>query len=454
MITFPFAFNKSTRPVLSDLLVYLDAGNPESYSGVPENGLLFHYDPSNSNSYPGSGTALTDLSSYGNEATLEGGVTFSSDIFTLDGTDDYIDLPSGFSDFSNGLSFFAVANFGVASDWERLFDFGNGASSNNILFARQGTTDDLVFEIYNGSTSRGLASVTNGVLNSTLAFYGVTIDGTSCRIYRNGALLSTISYPYLPNDISRTNNYIGRSNWSADNYFETQIGPIGMYNRVLSNAEMNSIYNYYTSVYTSLTETTTWNDLQGNYNGTLVSGPTYDSGNEGSIVTDGVNDYIRLDQVAGTGTATQSFTYEIWVNPSDTDGNIMSMSQANPQDIWNMPPIAASSSRFRGKIWQNNYLNADSTYTQGEWYQVVLVWNYGNSTQSLYVNGALNDSQSSVSYISSGVDNYIFLGQTNPGADDTGNFAGKYGIVRLYDRALTPSEVLTNFNSDKSRYNI
>jgi hypothetical protein len=191
---------------------------------------------------------------------------------------------------------------------------------------------------------------------------------------------------------------------------------------------------------------TLWTDLQGNYNGTLVNGPTYDSTDK-SIVTDGIDDYILLSNVAGTGNATQSFTYELWINPDDTDGNIMSMSQSNPQTGWNMPPIVAEAGRFRGKIWQNNYLYSTSPFNQGQWYQVVLVWDFANSTQSLYIDGVLNDSQTSIFYESSGQDNFIFFGQQNPGADNTGDFRGKYGIIRLYNTALTSSQILNNFNT-------
>ena len=196
---------------------------------------------------------------------------------------------------------------------------------------------------------------------------------------------------------------------------------------------------------------TLWTDLQGNNNGTLVNGPTYNS-TEKSIVTDGVNDYILLSSVAGTGTATQSFTYELWVKPDDTDGNIMSMSSANPQTDWNMPPIAAETGRFRGKIWSNDYLYSTTPFNQGQWYQVVLVWDFANTTQSLYIDGVLNDSQSGVSYLSSGVDNNIFFGQQNPGADNTGDFRGEYGIIRLYNTALTSSQVLNNFNAINPYY--
>ena len=198
---------------------------------------------------------------------------------------------------------------------------------------------------------------------------------------------------------------------------------------------------------------TTWTDLQGNDNGTLVNGPTFNAANGGSIVTDGVNDFIRIGRVAGTGTSTQSMTYELWVNPADNDGNIMSMSSANPQTDWNMPPIAASGGRFRGKVWANNYIFSNN-FTQGTWYQVVLVWDYPNRTQLLYVNGVLNASQGGITYGSSNVDNFIFLGQQNPGADNTGMFGGRYGIFRIYNRALTANEILQNFNANRSRYGI
>jgi len=125
----------------------------------------------------------------------------------------------------------------------------------------------------------------------------------------------------------------------------------------------------------------------------------------------------------------------------------MSMSETNPQNNWNMPPIAAETGRFRGKIWANNYLYSTTPFNQGQWYQVVLVWDFANATQSLYIDGVLNDSQNGVSYLSSGVDNNIFFGQQNPGADNTGDFRGEYGIIRLYNTALTSSQVLSNFNS-------
>jgi hypothetical protein len=55
---------------------------------------------------------------------------------------------------------------------------------------------------------------------------------------------------------------------------------------------------------------TTWTDLSGNgRNGTLTSGPAYTSADGGSIVFDGVNDYV---QCSGSPTVTAA-TFLVWM---------------------------------------------------------------------------------------------------------------------------------------------
>jgi hypothetical protein len=190
-------------------------------------------------------------------------------------------------------------------------------------------------------------------------------------------------------------------------------------------------------------------------NGTLVNSPTFSSLNQGSINVDGVDDYIVCGPVPHTGTPTSSVSWEIWVCPQSTGGNIMSMSSVNPQGSWNMPPITASSQRFTGKIWSNTRLQDTSTYNLNQWYQVVLIWDYPNTTQKLYVNGIQKAFQSGITYSASGLNNFLFFGQQNPGADNAGMFQGKYGQINVYgNKALTDTEVKQNFNALRGRYGI
>ena len=187
-----------------------------------------------------------DLSGQGNDGTLLNGVGYSGDnlgSLSFDGVDDYVTLPAGFSNFPSGLTISAFVNFGNASFWERIIDFGNGQGNNNILLARNSTTTTLTFEIYNNNTTFGKCNATNAILNNTIAQYVVTINGTTCSIYRNGSLLQDFSYSYLPVNVVRNNCYIGRSNWAADDYFESSMNNIMLYNRALTASEIQQNFN-------------------------------------------------------------------------------------------------------------------------------------------------------------------------------------------------------------------
>ena len=80
---------------------------PFSAPAIVTNGLVVNLDAGNPDSYNGGGTNWRDLSGNGNNGTLVNGPTYGSSNgghFLLDGTDDYISLPSSnFFNFSETL---------------------------------------------------------------------------------------------------------------------------------------------------------------------------------------------------------------------------------------------------------------------------------------------------------------------------------------------------------------
>lgn len=213
--------------------------NNSSFAAVPSSGLILDLRAGKSSSYSGSGTTWSDLSGNGNNAAFNGSPTWSNTSggqFAMDGTD-YFSLPTGMANFTSGMTVSAYVNFGNLGIWERIIDFGNGAQANNFLFARYGDTSDLTFEVYNGASSQGHCKLTNGILANTWATYAVTLNGTNCLIYRDGTLQQTSAYTALPQNVSRANNYIGKSNW-VDAYFDTGISALAIYNRALSSSEV------------------------------------------------------------------------------------------------------------------------------------------------------------------------------------------------------------------------
>ena len=66
---------------------------------------------------------------------------------------------------------------------------------------------------------------------------------------------------------------------------------------------------------------TAWSDLSGNSNtGTLTNGPTFSAGNQGSIVFDGVDDYISGGSIIPVGTG--DYYIESWINRTTVPSNI------------------------------------------------------------------------------------------------------------------------------------
>jgi len=209
-----------------------------------------NFDASNSSSYTGSNTAWNDISGNSYNATLASATYSSSNggAFTFNGTNTYgylSTLPSSIS-FSSGLSTTFYANFGATTQtWERIFDFGNGNASSNILVARSGNSDTLWYEIYNASgSSISTCSAANAIKDNAWAWYAITTNGTSCSIYVNGVsqTVSSTNPSVTPASIARTSNFIGRSNWSGDGYFDSGIGKLAIYNRGLTSAEVYQNY--------------------------------------------------------------------------------------------------------------------------------------------------------------------------------------------------------------------
>ena len=118
-------------------------------TGILANGLILHLDAGQSPSYPGSGTAWTDLSTSGNNGTLTNGPTFDSadgGSIVFDGTNDYVALPLITSAIAN-VTLQCWVYLGTTSAKGSFM--GVGASSNGWSFGvgGNGNIDNVGNEI-------------------------------------------------------------------------------------------------------------------------------------------------------------------------------------------------------------------------------------------------------------------------------------------------------------------
>ena len=188
---------------------------------------------------------------------------------------------------------------------------------------------------------------------------------------------------------------------------------------------------------------TTWNDLsRGGNNGTLTNGPTFDSGNGGSIVFDGVDDYVNCGITNNTSTS----SYSIWFFISSipvvsrvlfSDNNTkagLGFFGGNSFII-----CCGGSGNFQRR---SDLLNINSN----GWNNVVITYN--NRIPSCYINGLESNYLSIESWTNT--TNSFEIGRRSTGS----NFVGNIAQVSIYNRALTPQEIQQNYNTTKTRFGL
>ena len=190
---------------------------------------------------------------------------------------------------------------------------------------------------------------------------------------------------------------------------------------------------------------TTWNDLSGNgNNGTLTNGPTFSTANMGSIVFDGTNDYvIASNSLLSHGTS--DWTYSTWLKFNGTP----SLGTIFENGYWNNSLLV----RFETSVitiysmstyWGNFTLSP----TLGLWYKLDFFRN-GN-TLYFYLNGKLSQSISFTADIQP--TSNILIGSSQHAANQC--FNGNISQFLIYNRALSATEVLQNYNATKSRFGL
>ena len=186
---------------------------------------------------------------------------------------------------------------------------------------------------------------------------------------------------------------------------------------------------------------TTWRDLSvsGN-NGTLINGPTYSDNGGGEIVFDGTNDYVSFSQIPAL---TNQLTMEFWYNMTSFVGGPQDrlMSSGDYYAVY----FSSTSSLNFYMAAHGAYVSTTGTFI-GVWRHIVAT--YDGAVRNLYVDGVLKASKNASGNIFSGAILNISAYLNNTAYA----FNGRMSQARIYNKGLTASEVLQNYNAMKDRF--
>jgi hypothetical protein len=232
-------------------------------------------------------------------------------------------------------------------------------------------------------------------------------------------------------------------------------------------------------------------DSSGNaYDGQTFGGPTLIQdrfGNSNSAYSlDGADDYIHFDDnmlsewnVNASGWIEESFTISFWAKSSESaEEPIISFGVHNSGGLY------GSNSYYKGMItrfgttikmnsnnwptYSNNagFPTSDKTY-DGNWHHYVLVWNYDTGYRQAYIDGFLAGEYQQVESniimkrfnirdkaLSIGRERYGNDGSADdPGLGSQGTYTGSVDEVRIWNLALSSSEISNLYSYDNTSSN-
>lgn len=172
----------------------------------------------------------------------------------------------------------------------------------------------------------------------------------------------------------------------------------------------------------------------------------FDSANNGSFSYNGIDGESLIEPVGDLG---GQFTVDAWAYPISYSGSACIIADVYPGNNRIQFVIQASGS-WRGGMYQLGwYYSPTMSWNSNTWQHVV--YSYDGTNQTIYKNGISGGSTQTYSGVPLASIGGIRLGRRWDLAD---YYKGKIGPIKIYNRALTLTEIRQNFNAQRGRYGL
>jgi hypothetical protein len=463
------------------------------------NGLIFSIDASKITSYPGTGTSIYDLSGLSNNGTLVSSPTFSKlngGSLSFNGNS-YITRSSA---LDAGQNFSVTAWIYPTSLGARNAIVGNGypyTTDNGWLFCICDNNFSLFQALFLSIGQNNVLKISNSYVFQLNKWSHVSCSvsggGSSVKFYVNGVETSYGFTIESGRTISYSNNefHIGMRHSTTGERFAGNISQVQIYNTTLTAQEITQNYNATKNRYINILPPvndslvlnldagnrasyagtgTTWFDLSSNrISASLVDGVVFaGTGISTHFSFDGTGDYVNIPSTSLFNFGSGDFSVElaIYYNASTSSDNTyrpaFMLGSGNSYLIMNkwrsgigngiVLDYSVAGSRYTLTTTNavpspnvNNTITSPLFDVNAKWTHFVI--RISSNVMTLYIN--------SVSY---GSVNLASRWNTNQGLT-IGTGGGDYmsGLIpyfKFYNRALSASEILQNFNFYRSRYGI
>lgn len=399
--------------VTDGLVLDLDAANAQSYPNYYN--LMLNTQTFSSGSYTGQGLNTTGNPAWVNVGTAPDGTNTSFALIPTSGSAlhrFYYSFP-----YISGsvYTFSCYAKSGSKSQFEASLSFtALGSNWRTAAFSLIGTGSVI--------SSNGNAGVSPTITNVGDGWYRCTFTNLCTRTVTDQLAFGYNNSTYAGDGVT-TDIQV----WGA----QMNLGPTALPYQQIT------------------TYTTKWSDLSPSINsGSLTNGTYYNIYPiTKKISFDGTDDYVPIPNKASL--VTNNVTVNIWCYVNITGSN---------KTLFSSEPSAGPTNGygFRQRStnvwwWLVGYPGSgeatSSSLEQNTWTN--LVGTYNGSTLNLYKNGVFQGSASSNRTVN--FTNDLRLGGLNGGTE---YFNGNTAFLQIYNRALSESEILQNYNATKLRFGL
>lgn len=400
------------------------------------------------------GGRANDLSGNDNHGTVNGATQGTSGIsgltsYSFNGSSDYIDIGTG---VVNSGSPFTVSMW-IRTDDNSSLSYAyaqHGSSVSELNIGKSSSNNALVY-LQNDSASWIQPEGDSIIRTNTWYHLAVVRGSNTLRIYLNTSLEASESMPggsYSTNDTD-----IARRPADADFYWPGEIQDVRVYNRTLSQSEIQHLYEMGSRdlatppggadpnavaryKFDDRSDTTTALDEWGSNDGT-INGAVYSADavrrDSLSMSFDGTDDSIAPTHISNLGT---SVTLSAWAKPNSLGSNAQIMQLAANNNTTLRYEFSNNTWHFAVSTDTGSTTIEDGDPSVDAWHHVVGTWD--GTDMILYQNGVpVGTAQRGGTMQDANNDDRI---GTYHGAD--ANFwDGLIDDVRVYSRALSAHEV-------------
>mgnify|MGYP003132264885 CR=1 FL=1 len=416
----------------------------------------------------------------------------------------YLDF-DGSGDRTENTSFTThQSDTGTISGWFKFDDvstqqrfFGVGGSTTYGATRSIEVDGGNIWSINYGSAGVQDWNSTASVVVGRWYHLAVTWNGTSIVVYVDGTAYSqTLSGIVTP---TGTKVQVGGAVWDGQYELNGQVKSASFYTAVLSASEIQSIYNNGINSseignsnlahYWVMDNASTVKDLVGS-NDLTVTNATLNSGNNGTVAgtpdsitiregltsgkdglgfpfkTDnrdiirlnGVDEYVDIPMGGGFGfSGDDSFSIEAWIKPDQVTAQIIvafgSDTSSSPEGK-RVAMYITNAGKLTLAFWGNDVYKNTTLLAVDTWYHLVVTYAGGNRTSAncgLYIDGT------ALSSLTGGTASALDLSDMDfcrIGADMTPAqyFKGAVDEVKIYNKALSATEVSKNYKHGKGKH--